>query len=131
MNNLSFLLQPFKNDLFRLNQREHFITVLGRELQDLPESKAIQSLALGEEHLLLLLSKKEVLGFGNNAFGQLSLPALSSGVQAIDCGCEHSGVLTEQKELFLFGLDLYGALGPRTLNAVDHFALGGYFSVVV
>ena len=107
------------------------MTVLGKELSDLPEAKSIQTMALGDEHVLILVSKKEVLGFGNNTFGQISIPSLPHPVYAIDCGCEHSGILTEHKDLYLFGLALHGQLGPQLLPGVDHFALGGFFTVIV
>jgi len=35
----------------------------------MPESKSIQSMALGDQHLLILISKKEVIGLGDNSYG--------------------------------------------------------------
>ena len=49
----------------------------------------------------------------------------------MDCGCEHSGILYENKDLYLFGLDAQGQLGSKNLSSIDHYALGGYFTVVV
>lgn len=80
--------------------------------------------------MIILTTKKEVQGFGNNSFGQIDIPPTMQKPYRIDCGYEHSGILTEKKELFLFGLNSFGQAPKEVIPNVDHFALGGYYTII-
>ncbi|MDF1654443.1 MAG: hypothetical protein P1U34_04955 [Coxiellaceae bacterium] len=96
-----------------------------------PFDYLIDSVAVGEEHILLLTKEGRVFGYGLNQDGELGLGGAKLGsvleevsvapdvsIKAIATGCEHSVFLTTTGDVYACGNQYFGSLGLgyRTFN---------------
>ncbi|CAD8177067.1 unnamed protein product [Paramecium pentaurelia] len=87
----------------------------------IPHYQGVQLCSAGENHTIIVNNKNEVLGFGDNQFGQLGYesntqPKLTpifkdQRITSVVCGAEHTFMLTAKGEVYSWGLNLKGQLG--------------------
>lgn len=94
---------------------------------ELPEGATVESIAVGDDHILALTTAGQVLAWGYNEWGQLGngtttesglpvevgLPA-GTTVTAIAAGAGHSLALTSEGTVFAWGDNDFGQIGDGT-----------------
>ncbi|QNK58673.1 S-layer homology domain-containing protein [Paenibacillus sp. PAMC21692] len=89
-------------------------------------------IAAGREFALGLKPNGTVVGWGNNLFGQLNVPAGLSGVAAIAAGVEHSLALKSDGTVVAWGFnDRNQSIVPAGLNNVTAIAAGNRHSLAL
>jgi hypothetical protein len=87
--------------------------------------------AAGEKHALGLLANGTVLAWGDNTFGQTTVPALA-GVTAVAAGYDHSLALKSDGTVVAWGRDDAGQVTlPAGLSSVTAIAAGAYHSLAL
>ena len=86
----------------------------------------VSKIAAGKEHMLILKTDGELLGFGENALGQLGrerlarLETIAQGVVDMFAGEDRSYYLTQDGQLFACGANRWGELGFGEWGLVDN-----------
>jgi hypothetical protein len=107
-------------------------TETGEDLVPAPETNVaanllgVQAIAAGDQHALALKSDGTVVAWGNNNFGQITVPAGLADVVAIAAGGHVSGAVRRDGTVVLWGDGTGGVTSPPAgLTGVRQLALGG------
>jgi hypothetical protein len=107
-------------------------TETGEDLVPAPETNVapnllgVQAIAAGDQHALALKSDGSVVAWGNNNFGQITLPAGLSDVVTIAAGGHVSGAVRRDGTVLLWGDGVGGVTTPPAgLTGVRQLAIGG------
>jgi len=107
-------------------------TETGEDLVPAPETNVapnllgVQAIAAGDQHALALKSDGSVVAWGNNTFGQITLPAGLTDVVAIAAGGHVSGAVKRDGTVLLWGDGVGGVTTPPAgLTGVRQLAIGG------
>ncbi|CAD8210835.1 unnamed protein product [Paramecium pentaurelia] len=94
-----------------------------------PHYQGVTLCSAGENHTIIVNNKNEVIGFGDNQFGQLGYesntqPKLTpifkdQRITSIVCGAEHTFMLTAKGEVYSWGLNLKGQLGLGCFDNIN------------
>ncbi|KAM3137799.1 hypothetical protein pb186bvf_010042 [Paramecium bursaria] len=84
----------------------------------IPHYQGVLQCSAGEQHTFIVNNKNEVIGYGNNQFGQLGYESQrqqiifkDQRISQITCGAEHTFMVTSKGEVYSWGLNLKGQLG--------------------
>ena len=84
------------------------------------------AIAAGPEHSLALQSSGTVAAWGNNTYGQSTVPSGLNNVVAISAGQSHSVALKNNGKVVAWGKNWYGeSLVPTVLNQVGAIVAAG------
>jgi alpha-tubulin suppressor-like RCC1 family protein len=97
-----------------------------------PLPTQVRAVAVGDMHRLALKNDQTVVAWGDDAYGQSTVPDGLSGVTAIAAGGVHSLALKSDQTVVAWGDDEYGqATVPDGLSGVIAIAAGNDFSMAL
>jgi alpha-tubulin suppressor-like RCC1 family protein len=92
----------------------------------------VKAVAAGLSHSLALKEDGTVVGWGQNSYGQLDIPAGLTNVKAISAGQYHGMALKNDGTVVAWGNTLYGLdRVPEGLSGVIAIASGSYHNIVL
>lgn len=107
-------------------------TETGEDLVPAPETNVaanllgVQAIAAGDQHALALKSDGTVVAWGNNNFGQITVPPGLTDVVAIAAGGHVSGAVRRDGTVVVWGDGTGGVTSPPAgLSGVRQLAIGG------
>jgi fibronectin type 3 domain-containing protein len=92
----------------------------------------VVAIAAGGTHALALQVNGQVVGFGSNSSGQITIPTGLSGVMAVAAGYDHSLALRSNGTVVAWGDNSSGQINvPAGLSNVVAISAGSYFSMAL